>query len=121
MAKSKQQVRNRAGSDYLGILRLGQTLQPQDDDRISDAYNEVYEQLKKDGLATWASTASVPAAIVPHMVVLVAQQCQGTYSISQPRQLHILRDAGLNGENAKDEIRKIASQDFASQDEPVDF
>ena len=121
MAKTKAEVRNRAASDYLGILRLGQSLQSQDDTRISDAYDEVYEQLKKDGLATWASTASVPAAIVPHMVVLVAQQCQGTYGLSPARQVLILNTAGDNGEKAKTEIRKLASQDYASQDEPVDF
>ena len=121
MSKTKAQVRNRVGSDYLGILRLGQSLQPQDDDRISAAYDEVYEQLKKDGLATWASTASVPAAIVPHIVALIAQQCQATYSLSLPRQALLLQTAGLNGENAKNEIRKLASQDFASQNDPVDF
>lgn len=121
MAKTKAQVRDRVGSDYLGILRLGQDLQPQDDTRISDAFDEVYEQLKKDGLATWASTASVPAAIVPHMVVLIAQQCQATYSLSLPRQALILQDAGANGEGAKKEIRKLASQDYSSQDEPVGF
>ena len=121
MSKTKAEVRNRVGSDFLGILRLGQPLQSQDDTRISDAYDEVYEQLKKDGLATWASTASVPAAIVPHMVALIAQQCQGTYSLSLPRQALLLQAAGINGENAKSEIRKLASQDFSSKDDPVDF
>ena len=121
MSKTKAQVRNRVGSDYLGILRLGQSLQPQDDDRISDAFDEVYQQLKTDGLATWASTASVPAAIVPHLVALIAQQCQATYSLSLPRQALLIQTAGLNGENAKKEIRKLASQDFASQDMAVDF
>ena len=121
MAKTKAQIRNRVASDYLGILRLGQSLQPQDDTRISESYDEVYEQLKTDGLATWASTASVPAAVVPYMVALVAQNCQAPYGISQARQLMILSAAGANGENAKDEIRKLASQDYASQNDAVDY
>ena len=121
MAKTKAEIRNRAASDYLGILRLGQSLQPQDDDRISDAYDEIYEQLKKDGLAFWASTASVPAQYVPHVVALVAQQCQGTYGISQLRQQLLFAAAGDNGERAKKEIRKLGSQDFPSQEEAVDF
>lgn len=121
MSKTKSEVRDRAASDYLGLLRFGQSLQPQDDTRISAAYDEVYEQLKKDGLATWASTASVPAQIVPFMVVLVAQNCQGGFGISAARKAEILLDAGENGENARTQIRKLASQDYASQDEPVDF
>lgn len=121
MSKTKAEVRDRVATDYLGKLRLGQVLQPQDDIRISAAYDEVYEQLKKDGLALWSSTASVPAQIVPYMVVLVAQNCQGAYSLSNTRLKLILEDAGENGENARTQIRKLASMDFASQDEPVDF
>ncbi len=121
MSKTKAEVRNRAASDYLGLLRLGQSLKPDDDTRITSAYDEVYEQLKKDGLATWTSTASVPAQIVPYMAVLIAQNCQGVFGISAARKAEILLDAGENGENARTQIRKLASQDYASQDEPVDY
>lgn len=121
MSKTKAEIIKRVASDYLGILRLGQPLQAQDDTRISSAYDEVYEQLKDEGLATWASTASVPAAIVPFVVGLVAQQCQGTYSLSLPRQSLILQVTGIDGDNAKSRIRKLASASYASQEEAVDF
>lgn len=121
MAKTKNEVRDRAASDYLGVLQLGQSLRAQDDARISAAYDEVYQQLKKDGLATWPSTGSVPAEIVPHMVSLVAQQCVGVYTLSPARQQILLGVAGINGELAKREIRKLVSPDYSSQENAVDY
>ena len=52
MSLTKNEIRDRVATDYLGILQLGQSLQSQDDVRILQGYDEVYEYLKKKGLAS---------------------------------------------------------------------
>lgn len=114
------EIRDRAAND-LGLLRLGQSLQAQDATRIADGYTEIYAQLKKDGLATWASTAEVPDELVPHVVALVCMNCMNTYGVSQERALRILSASGPSGMTAKREIRKLTANHFPSQDEPTDY
>lgn len=75
---TEAEVRDRAAND-LGMLRLGQSLQNQDKVRIETAYDEVYEQLKEEGLATWASDGSIPTKLVPHVAILIAHNCLNTY------------------------------------------
>ena len=113
---TKAQVRDRAAAD-LGILRLNQSLQSQDTTRIEAAYDEVYAQLKKDGLAVWASTAAVPDEITPHMAALVADNCLGTYGVS-PERFQRIKSASLG---AKREIRALVAPDYVSQDEATDY
>lgn len=105
MALTKNQIRDRVASDYLGILQLDQDLQHQDNTRISQAYDEVYEYLKTKGLATWSSTASVPNSLVPYMVALVAKNCYSTYGLSQERQARIISDSSI----AESKIRELVS------------
>ena len=113
---TKSEVRDRAAND-LGILQLGQVLQSQDAARISSAYDEVYAQLKKDGFAVWASTASVPNEITPHMAALVADNCLGVYGVSNDR-FNRIKLAAIDG---KREIRKYATQDYISQEDATDY
>ena len=120
MAKTKNEIRDRAAND-LGLLRLGQDLDAQNSTRILAGYDEIYQQLKKDGLAIWASTASVPAEIAPYMIALVALNCVATFGVSDKRVERIVLTAGIDGELAKKQIRKIVTADFVSQDEPVDY
>ncbi len=113
---TKAEIRDRAAQD-LGILQLGQALQSQDATRIESAYDEVYAQLKKDGLAVWASSGNTPDEITPHVSALVAENCAGVYGLSSERFQRVVFAAS----KGKREIRKYATQDFVSQDEATDY
>lgn len=113
---TKAEIRDRAASE-LGILRLGQSLQAQDDSRITAGYEEVYAFLVKEGLATWAATGDVPDSVTPYVVALTAKNCLGTYGVSELRYGRIVADAVT----AMREIRAIISPDYVSQDEPKDY
>lgn len=113
---TKNEIRDRAAQE-LGILQIGQSLQSQDDTRVSDGYDEVYAQLRKDGLAVWASTGTTPDELTPHVAALVADNCLGSYGVS-PARYERVKLAALNG---KREIRKYATQDYISQDDATDF
>ena len=117
---TRNEVRDRAAND-LGLLMLGQSLQAQDSTRILAGYDEVYASLKKDGLATWASTAEVPDEVVPYMVTLVAHNCLNVYGVSVERYNRIMLLAGTNGEVARGEIRRLVKPDYVSMDDPTDY
>jgi len=113
---TKAEIRDRAAND-LGILQLGQVLQSQDKTRIEAGYDEVYAQLKKDGFATWASTASVPNELTPHVAALVADNCSGVYGLS-PARFERVKLSAINGDR---EIRKFATADYVSQEDATDY
>lgn len=110
------EVRDRAAND-LGMLRLGQSLQSQDSTRITSGYNEVYQQLKVDGLATWTSTGDIPTELVPFVAALVADNCLNTYSASNDRYVRIKAAAAA----APKAIAKLVTNYQTSQDNPTDF
>ena len=116
MALTKAQIRNRA-ANLLGILPFGQALQSQDSDRIEQAYDEVFEYLKEMGLATWASTGSVPNNLATHVIAMVAHNCLDDYGVSNDRFSRILNRYGV----AEKEIRKIIVVPYSSQTPPRDF
>lgn len=93
---TKAQIRDRAAHD-LGILELNQSLQSQDDTRISSAYDEVYAALKRKGLATWSSNGTVPNELTPYVAALVAENCLSTYSVSQERFARVKEQARIAG------------------------
>jgi len=121
MSVSATEIRDRAGND-LGLLRLGQSLQPQDASRITQGYAEVYGKLKKNGLATWAYAGSVPDELAPDVVALTCLNCMETYSLSNERAQRIYAKAGQNGELAYRNIRDNMVTDYGlPQNEPDDF
>lgn len=121
MPLTKAEIRDRAATD-LGRLGLNRSLQDQDKVRIESGYDEVYAQLRKDGLATWPSTGSTPDEIVPHLIALVADNCLNTYGVSIERYNRIKAAAGFeDGDIAKKAIRKLVSQDYVSQVGADDF
>lgn len=120
MAKTKAEVRDRAATE-LGRLRLGQSLQHQDKVRIEEAYDEVYADLKDEGLNTWASDASVPDELVPFVSALVALRCTNTYGVSQERLQRIMSVTGVDGNLAKREIRRLVTPAYESMEDPADF
>jgi len=117
MSLSKTEIINRAATDYLGILMLGQSLQSQDFTRIKQAYNEVYAYLKTKNLVTWVSSGNVPAKLVPYVVVMVANNSLSTYGVSQDRLLRIKTDFSL----AESKIRELVLPEQISQAQPNNF
>ncbi len=117
MSLSKTEVINRAATDYLGILTLGQSLQSQDFTRIKQAYNEVYAYLKTKNLVTWVSSGDVPTNLVPHVVAMVANNCYNVYGVSKDRFARIKADYII----AEPKIRELVLPEFVSQVEPKNF
>ena len=113
---TKAELRDRAAND-LGLLRLGQSLQAQDVTRIESGFDEVYADLKTDGLNVWASTGSCPAELTPHVAALIADNCLNTYGVSPERYQRIKNASG----NAKREIRRLITPEHESVDEPTDY
>lgn len=119
MAVTAAEIRNRAGVD-LGLIPINQSLQSQDSTRITSAYNEVYARLKKEGLATWASTGSVPDELAPLVIVMVCQNCLETYSVSLERAQRINNKAGFDGTLAMRAIRDLVASDYSLPETEVD-
>jgi hypothetical protein len=116
MSLTKAQIRDRVAND-LGILALGQSLQSQDVHRIEQAYNEVYDDLKENGLAIWALTDVVPDKVVPHIVALIAFNCLNTYGVSNDRYIRIK----ANYDIAEKKIRELVSSEYVPMEEPTDY
>ena len=114
---TKAKVKTRA-LELLGITRVGQGFQSQDNARIGAAYTEVYADLKTEGLATWAEAGtSIPDDITPHLVALMAFNGLGSYPVSNDRFTRITTLVSI----AKREIRAMVTPDYESLQEPVDF
>ena len=62
----------------LGVLRLGQGSQTQDNVRMEEAYDQVFAKLTKLGLVTWLTAGPVPDELVSHVVALMAQNAVDT-------------------------------------------
>ena len=104
-----------------GKLRLGQSLQTQDQTRFQAGYDEVYDDLETEGLATWSSTGAMPNNVAPWVIWLVAHNCAGTYGVSLARFNRIVGHTGLNGERAKRELRKILQPPHSSEEPVMDY
>ena len=113
---TKTEVIERAATD-LGILRLGQSLQSQDDARIEAGYNEVYQGLEEQGLAIWTTTGEVPTNLVPYVVALVANNCAPSYSVSDKRFQRI----SFSNINALREIKRIVAPEYESVEPVTDY
>lgn len=110
------EVKKRA-LQLLGITRVNQSAQSQDDTRIGTAYTEVYEDLKKDSIATWAVAGVIPDEVAPHLVSLMAFNAVDEYGVSKERYSRIVGRASI----AKREIRTLVTPDYESLSEPDDF
>lgn len=117
MALTKAEIRDRVATDYLGIIQLNQSLQDQDKTRIEQGYDEVYEYLKTKGLATWASTASVPNDLAPYMTVMVAENCRPTYGLSKEREARIIGKFV----SAEPQLRELVSLDQPLGEDPKNY
>lgn len=103
--------------ELLGAVEIGQSAESQHDARISAAYNEVYEDLKDEGIATWAVAGTVPNKIKPHLVALMAWNAIDSFGVSDSRYQRI----SVKASQAKREIRKLVTPRYESQAEPDDY
>lgn len=117
MPLTKNEIRDRIATDYLGLIQLGETLEHKDSVRILQGIDEVYEYLKTKGLATWASTGSVPNDLIPFFTALVANNCSSAYSLSVERQNKIISDSAT----AEASIRELVSNSGTLEEEPTSF
>ena len=114
---TKSELRDRAAHD-LGKIRLDGSLQHQDKVRIEQGYDEVYDELEEEGLATWPIDGPIPNKVVKYVSGLVALNCALTYSLSQERLAAIYEVVGVDGEEGK---RMIQSHVIPEQDSTSDL
>lgn len=115
--KTKSEIRDKVG-EMLGVIGRGDTLEAGAATDIEDVYDQVYAELKHEGYATWASTASVPAEFVPHMVAKVAYTCIGNpFSVSEKRKAIVAEKVVL----ADRMIPYFATPRYEPHKEPTDY
>lgn len=120
MARTKTDIRN-AVAEELAIKIVGQSIQNKHVVKIEAKYDEVYEQLKVRGLATWTSTGSVPNDVAPYIEKLVALLCANVYGIPIERYQRIVAITGIDGELAYSKIKELVSPYYESQESAVDY
>lgn len=117
---TKAEMRQRVAED-LTLTVVGGAVQSQDQIRIDDTYDEVYALLKNRGLATWASTADVPADVTPYYALMMEEKLLISYSVSPARYERIVLGAGPGGEAALKMISSLVMPDYESTDCEQDF
>ena len=88
---------------------------------MEEAYIQVYAELTELGLSTWVTAGPIPDMLAPHVISLMAHNAVDTYGVSDSRYQRILTRSGLNGDNAKREIRLLTADKHESLDNPVDY
>lgn len=116
MSLTAAQIRDRAAQE-LGLLQLNQSLRAEHATRITQGYAEVYAQLKKDGLATWAYAGDIPDEVCTYVAALIADNCLNTYGVSESRFQRIK----LAAAEARREMQKHTAPDYVSQEQAVDY
>lgn len=117
---TKAEVIQRIGEE-LGLVPIGQVLEAQDVTRIGQDYSAVYQRIKEDGLASWASEGDIPDKIVPYFCLLVEFNLLLAYSVPESRYLRISNSAGQNGDLALANLASIVTQEYDNNDGYQDF
>lgn len=117
---TKAEIRQRVGED-LGLVEIGQSLESQDQIRIDNTFDEVYEILKDKAIASWASTDEVPTKCVPYFCLLIEEKLLTSYSVPESRFLRIKKDAGDDGMVALLKLAALATQIYESVDNESDY
>lgn len=120
MALTTEQLVQRVGEE-LSLVPIGQSLENQDASRIEATYNEVYQRIKKQGYATWASDADIPSAAVPYVALLMEEKLLTAYSVPESRWARIKSDAGPNGDTAMMNLAEATTNDYESTEDEMDF
>ena len=101
----------------LGIVKKPESLRSEHDTILTEAYDQEYAALKKEGLAIWASSGTVPDAVMPHLAALMAFQVADDLGISNDRYNRILSRRNV----AMPEIRAYVTPEYEYTDDPTDF
>lgn len=99
----------------MGRLAFAQTPSAKLASDMEQSIDEVYEDLKAEGITTWTKQGDIPDSVVPHVAALAA--FNRAEDISQERYQRV---AGMAG-RAKREIRRIVTPHYSSAEEPTDF
>lgn len=103
--------------ELLGVVEIGQSAESQHDTRIGKAYTQVYDDLKDEGLAIWATAGTIPDKIAPHLEALMAYNAMDSYAVSDARAQRITARVAV----AKREIRGLITPDYESLEEPDNY
>jgi len=111
-----QEVRHKAGR-MLGLIRYGQALKSDDDSLLSEAYTQVYDELKTEGLNVWASDGAVPDRVAQHVAALMA------FNVCDDKQApEVMRKRVIERRSiALPEIRRLTAAPYESLKDPVDY
>lgn len=118
--KSKDAIIQSVGED-LALVPVGQDIEDQDKTRIQATYEQCYDRLKEEGVATWAAESDVPDRVVPFLTVMICERLLTTYSVPEARYIRIKNDAGQDGENAIRLIREVVLPDYDSTTDATDY
>ena len=115
--RTRAEVRNRA-AEFLGRKAISGSISDDLKTRLDDAYEEVYDDLKKDRLAIWTSTSdAIPSDLVPHLAALVAFNASTSVGPSAERYERIVTSASI----AKPAIRRLVKPNYENLDDQDDF
>ena len=81
MSSTKAEIAQQV-AERLRVVPIGQTLQSQDRAKLDLHYDQIYNELKVKGLATWSATGSVPTELQGHMSNMVAFDATDVYQVS---------------------------------------
>jgi hypothetical protein len=110
------ETKHKAGR-MLGVVRMNQALKPDHDALLEEAYGQVYDDLKEEGHAIWASTGTIPDSCMPHVAALMAFSVTTDVGVSGERYAAILAQRNV----AKPEIRRLVTAAHETVNEPTDY
>lgn len=116
MAATKAEIRQHV-AERLRLVPIGQAVQSQDQTNLDLHYDQIYAELKVMGLATWASTGSVPTELQGHMANLVAFDATDIYHVSD--NLYVRLQA--SDARSRQRLRELVTPFHESVDENRDF
>ena len=103
----KADIRNKA-LDKHGLIASGQTADSNHQADLDAAYDEVYEELRTEGLAVWPSTGTINDELVNPLVALVASKRLDEYGVPDRAYQSIASQAA----NAIPQIRRILARPY---------
>lgn len=116
MASTKAEIRQQV-AERLRIVPIGQTVQDQDKTKLDLHYDQIYEELKNAGFATWSATGSVPTELQGHMANMVSLDATDVYHVSDALY------ARLTAADARSRLRlrELVTPIHATVDAPKDY
>jgi hypothetical protein len=92
MATTLEKVRLKAARK-LGLARFGQSIKSHHDTDLTEAYNELYDELADFELTKWSSTGSLPDKYADPVAALLAAARVDEYRVSDSRYLRVVNAA----------------------------